>query len=236
MAVLEAYLEAVEDGVKRLDPEDDAMLREQTGRLVRLSADAGALAQAEESHTAIDPRWVDTAELLTALKAFADRYAAKAVALHTEAGDTAPIWADRQRLTQVLGNLLDNALRHPAGGHVTLTTTRRGPEVAFTTTDDGDGIPAGHLPHVSNGSTGRLRPGPGSRRIGYRTGDRQGADQAHGGYTSAASRGPGQGTTFTVAVPVAFRARVSRRARNPRPPPPRAPHRRQSSRARHGDW
>lgn len=206
VAVLEAYLEAVEDGVKTLDPQTIAMLREQTGRLVRFSADAGALAQAEESHTAIARGPVDTAELLTALKAaFADRYAAKAVALHTEAGDTAPIWADRQRLTQVLGNLLDNALRHtPAGGHVTLTTTRRGPEVAFTVTDDGDGIPAGHLPHVFErfyrADSARDR-GHGGSGIGLAIA--KALTEAHGGHISAASRGPGQGTTFTVAVPVA---------------------------------
>ena len=206
VAVLEAYLEAVEDGVKTLDPQTIAMLREQTGRLVRFSADAGALAQAEESHTAIARGPVDTAELLTALKAaFADRYAAKAVALHTEAGDTAPIWADRQRLTQVLGNLLDNALRHtPAGGHVTLTTTRRGPEVAFTVTDDGDGIPAGHLPHVFErfyrADSARDR-GHGGSGIGLAIA--KALTEAHGGRISAASRGPGQGTTFTVAVPVA---------------------------------
>ena len=206
VAVLEAYREAVEDGVKTLDPQTIAMLREQTGRLVRFSADAGALAQAEESHTAIARGPVDTAELLTALKAaFADRYAAKAVALHTEAGDTAPIWADRQRLTQVLGNLLDNALRHtPAGGHVTLTTTRRGPEVAFTVTDDGDGIPAGHLPHVFErfyrADSARDR-GHGGSGIGLAIA--KALTEAHGGHISAASRGPGQGTTFTVAVPVA---------------------------------
>ena len=206
VAVLEAYLEAVEDGVKTLDPQTIAMLREQTGRLVRFSADAGALAQAEESHTAIARGPVDTAELLTALKAaFADRYAAKAVALHTEAGDTAPIWADRQRLTQVLGNLLDNALRHtPAGGHVTLTTTRRGPEVAFTVTDDGDGIPAGHLPHVFErfyrADSARDR-GHGGSGLGLAIA--KALTEAHGGHISAASRGPGQGTTFTVAVPVA---------------------------------
>ncbi|MCB9410183.1 ATP-binding protein [Mycolicibacterium sp.] len=206
VAVLEAYLEAVEDGVKTLDPQTIAMLREQTGRRVRFSADAGALAQAEESHTAIARGPVDTAELLTALKAaFADRYAAKAVALHTEAGDTARIWADRQRLTQVLGNLLDNALRHtPAGGHVTLTTTRRGPEVAFTVTDDGDGIPAGHLPHVFErfyrADSARDR-GHGGSGIGLAIA--KALTEAHGGHISAASRGPGQGTTFTVAVPVA---------------------------------
>jgi len=205
VAVLEAYLEAVEDGVKRLDPETIAMLREQTGRLVRFSADAAALAQAEESHTAIDPRWVDTVDLLGALKAgFADRYAAKNVTLHAETLDAGPVWADRQRLTQVLGNLLDNALRHtPAGGHVTVTATRRGPDVVLTVTDDGDGIPREHLPHVFErfyrADSARDR-GHGGSGIGLAIA--KALTQAHGGHISAASPGPGRGTTFTVAVPI----------------------------------
>ena len=63
VSVLEAYLEAVEDGVKTLDPPTIAMLREQTSRLVRFSADAAALAQAEEAHTTITPGWVDAGEV-----------------------------------------------------------------------------------------------------------------------------------------------------------------------------
>ena len=55
VSVLEAYLEAVEDGVKTLDRETTTMLREQTRRLVRFSDDVAALAQAEESHASIAP-------------------------------------------------------------------------------------------------------------------------------------------------------------------------------------
>jgi signal transduction histidine kinase len=50
VSVLEAYLEAVEDGVKTLDPPTIAMLREQTGRLVRFSADFAALAKARRGN------------------------------------------------------------------------------------------------------------------------------------------------------------------------------------------
>ncbi|MCB1263446.1 MAG: HAMP domain-containing protein [Mycobacterium sp.] len=228
VAVLEAYLEAVEDGIKTLDPQTIAMLREQTGRLVRFSVDAASLAHAEESHTAITPGWVDTAELLTALWAvFADRYATKKVALHTHVGDIARIWADRQRLTQIMGNLLDNALRHsPAGGDVTLTATRRSQEMVITVTDGGDGIPAEHLPHVFErfyrADSARDR-GHGGSGIGLAIA--KALTEAHGGHISATSLGPGRGATFTVTVPIALSARACRR-RNPRPPPPRALHRR----------
>ncbi|HPX38698.1 MAG TPA: HAMP domain-containing sensor histidine kinase [Mycobacterium sp.] len=203
VSVLEAYLEAVEDGVKTLDPQTIAMLREQTGRLVRFSNDAAALAQAEEAHAAITPQWVDISELIGAVgAAVADRYASKHVALATRAHG-GRLWADRQRLTQVLGNLLDNALRHtPAGGHVTLTATLAGPEVMFTVADDGEGIAPEHLPHLferfyrADYARDRGRGGSG---IGLAI--VKALTEAHGGHVTVTSRGPGHGTTFTATIP-----------------------------------
>jgi len=205
VAVLEAYLEAVEDGVKTLDPQTVAMLREQTGRLVRFATDAAALAQAEEAHATINPGWLDLTELLSAVSTgVADRYAAKKVALDTHVTAPERLWGDRQRLAQVLGNLLDNALRHtPVGGQVTLTATRTGSQVVFTVTDDGEGIAAQHLPHIferfyrADYARDRLRGGSG---IGLAIA--KALTEAHGGHINAASRGLGQGTTFTVTVPI----------------------------------
>lgn len=208
VAVLEAYLEAVEDGVKSLDPQTIAMLREQTGRLVRFSADATALAQAEEAHAAISPAWVDIDELVAAVSAAsADRYAGKNVILSTHT-DGGRLWADRQRLAQVLGNLLDNALRHtPAGGQVRLAATGAGCDVVFTVADDGEGIAAEHLPHIFErfyrADSARDRESGGS---GIGLAIAKALTEAHGGHISVASRGPGQGTTFTVTVPVGAQA------------------------------
>lgn len=206
VAVLEAYLEAVEDGVKTLDQPTVAMLREQTGRLVRFSADAAALAQAEEAHATITPEWVDGGAVARTVSAtVADRYAAKNVALSTQIVEATYLWADRQRLAQVLGNLLDNALRHtPANGHVTLTVARSADEVVFTVADDGDGVAPEHLPHVferfyrADFARDRTRGGSG---IGLAI--VKALTEAHGGHIRVASRGPGCGTTFMVAVPIA---------------------------------
>lgn len=205
VSVLEAYLEAVEDGVKTLDTPTIAVLREQTGRLVRFSADAAALAQAEEAHTAITPGWVDADELTGSVgAAVADHYATKNVTLNSVVTKDVRLWADRQRLVQVLGNLLDNALRHtPAGGHVTLTADRAGNEAVFTVTDDGEGIAAEHLPRVFErfyrADPARLR-GRGGSGIGLAIA--KALTEAHGGTISVASPGLGAGTTFTVSVPI----------------------------------
>jgi len=205
VSVLEAYLEAVEDGVKTLDPQTIAMLREQTGRLVRFAADTASLAQAEEAHFAIAPGWVDAAELLSTVSAtVADRCTAKKVTLTTRGSDVGRLWADRQRLTQVLGNLLDNALRHtPPGGHITLSAARKGTEVVFTVADDGEGMAAEHLSHIferfyrADSARDRGRGGSG---IGLAIA--KALTEAHGGHITVAAVGFGHGTTFTVSVPI----------------------------------
>lgn len=205
VSVLEAYLEAVEDGVKTLDPHTVAMLREQTGRLVRFSADAAALAQAEEAQAAVSPAWVDAGELVRGVSAaVSDRYDAGGVTLEVEATGAPRLWADRQRLSQVLSNLLENALRHtPAGGRVVLTADRNAADAVFTVTDNGEGIAAAHLPHLFERfyrvDTARDRSRGGS---GIGLAIAKAFTEAHGGHITAASRGPGHGTTFTVTVPI----------------------------------
>ena len=104
---------------------------------------------------------------------------------------------------QVLGNLLDNALRHTrCGGHVSLTATRTGTEVVFTVADDGEGIAPEHLPHLferfyrADYARDRGRGGSG---IGLAI--VKAPTEAHGGHVSVTSRGPGHGTTFTATVP-----------------------------------
>ena len=104
VSVLEAYIEAVEDGVKTLDPETVTTLRDQTARLVRFSEDIAALAQVEEGHGAIAPAWVDSkTAIATSLATAADRYTAKGVMLTADVAASVPeVWVDPQRLSQVL--------------------------------------------------------------------------------------------------------------------------------------
>lgn len=72
VAVLEAYMEALEDDVQPLDDKTIATLRQQTQRLTRFSNDVTALAAAERRTTAIDARWTAPADVIgAALMAFA---------------------------------------------------------------------------------------------------------------------------------------------------------------------
>ncbi|WP_338066771.1 sensor histidine kinase, partial [Mycolicibacterium houstonense] len=87
-----------------------------------------------------------------AVAAAQDRFDDKGVGLHRRVPENLPsLWADPHRLAQILGNLLDNALRHtPAGGQVTIEAgmSADSDTVELTVTDTGEGIPAEHLPHV----------------------------------------------------------------------------------------
>jgi signal transduction histidine kinase len=205
VSVLEAYLEAVEDNVKTLDPETITMLRDQTRRLVRFSDDVAALAQAEESQASIAPTSVAPEELIdTAVTAAADRFATKDVVLTSHVDSDLPaLWVDAHRLGQVLGNLLDNALRHtPPGGRVDVAARSDERDVTITVTDGGDGITAEHLPHVferfyrADAARDREHGGAG---IGLAIA--KALVEAHHGQITASSGGPGAGATFTIVLP-----------------------------------
>jgi two-component system, OmpR family, sensor histidine kinase BaeS len=206
VSVIEAYLEAIEDGVKSSDSESVSVMRDQGRRLVRLSEDVGALAQAEEGQ-AISREWVDVDALVgAALAAVADRAAAARVALRSDVdSDAGPLWADPQRLGQVLGNLLDNALRHtPAGGRVDVTVTASDSGAVVTVADTGDGVGGEHLPHLFERfyrvDPARGRAGGGS---GIGLAIAKAIVEAHGGRIGVRSDGPGAGTVFTIELPTA---------------------------------
>ena len=204
VATLEAYLDGLEDGVRTLDPASMAVLRTQTERLTRLTEDITAVSRAEEHQLHLHPR-PTTLDALTeaTAAAAADRFRGKGVALSIPAAPELWLVVDPDRIGQVLGNLLDNALRHtPPGGQVTLSAEASGQMVTLAVTDTGEGIPADHLPHVFERfyRVGSARDrGHGGSGIGLAIA--KALVEAHGGRISAASAGPGRGSTFTVTLP-----------------------------------
>ncbi|WP_059021071.1 ATP-binding protein [Mycobacterium sp. M26] len=205
VAVLEAYLEAVEDGVKTVDAESISVMRDQARRLVRLAEDVNALAQAEEART-ISRGWVDAETFVSrALIAVADRAAASGISLHSSvSADARLLWIDADRLGQVVGNLLDNALRHTAaGGRVDVTVGAAEGSTVITVADTGEGIPAEHLPHLFerfyrvDPARGRAQGGSG---IGLAIA--KALVEAHDGRITVRSGGVGAGTVFTIELPL----------------------------------
>jgi two-component system sensor histidine kinase BaeS len=207
VSVLEAYLEALEDGVQRLDPDTISLLRDQTRRLARFTVDVTALTTSQQGAASIAPTSVSPASLIaTAAAAFADRYRAKGVALVTDVRDDVPqLWADSDRLGQVLGNLLDNALRHTSlGGRVVVSADGDPDVLTIVVADDGDGVAAEHLPYLferfyrADKARDRAHGGAG---IGLAIA--KALVEAHRGGIEVSSDGLGTGAKFAITLPTA---------------------------------
>jgi len=207
VATLEAYLEALEDGVATLDPATAELLRAQTRRLARLSEDISAVSRAEEGQVRLDLRTTQPASVVAAaVDAAAAAYESKGVDLLTRIPTRLPdLRMDPDRMAQVLGNLLDNALRHtPSAGSVTIsaTSSSRTGVVELSVADTGEGIPAEHLPHVFERfyrvDTHRDRTHGGS---GIGLAIAKALAEAHSGQLTVTSPGTGQGSTFRVLLP-----------------------------------
>jgi signal transduction histidine kinase len=214
VATLDAYLDGLEDGVATLDASTLEILRTQTRRLARLAEDVSAVSHAEEQQLSLAPVPAPPGELVAAAVAVAaDRYVERGVILHTALDPRLPlVAADPDRMGQILGNLLDNALRHtPPGGSVTVsadvrtdvrTDSRTDGWVRLQVRDTGVGIAPEHLPHLFerfyrvDAARDRGRGGSG---IGLAI--VKALAEAHGGCVDAASDGPGTGATFTVTLP-----------------------------------
>ena len=205
VAVLEAYLEALEDGVKTLDAEAIGVLRDQSHRLTRFSVDVNALSDAEHRTGTIDARWVAIRQLVAAATtALEPRYRAKDVTLDWALPSDLPVlWADPVRLGQVLTNLLENALRHtPAGGSVVISARATDEDVIVAVSDTGDGIPPEHLTRLFDRFyrvDGARDRGHGGAGIGLAIA--KALVEGHGGTIKADSDGPGAGSTFTLSLP-----------------------------------
>ena len=120
--------------------------------------------------------------------------------------DLPRVMADRQRIVQVLNNLLANAARHsPVSSPIRVAAVRDGVHVEVSVSDEGRGVPQDLLPHLFQKHTG-LGGGDGDRGLGgsgLGLAICKGLVEAHGGRIWAASGGAGQGTRFAFTVPVA---------------------------------
>jgi len=111
-----------------------------------------------------------------------------------------PVWADRQRIVQVLSNLIGNALKFtPQGGRVSLDAVAGTGEVIFRVTDTGQGIKREHLSHVFERFWQSRREG--KQGLGLGLAICKGIVEAHGGRIWVES-GDGRGTTFGFTLPV----------------------------------
>ncbi len=204
IASIDVTLEALEDGVLVPGPDTYATLRAQSARLARLASDIRDVSAAEEGRLRLTTEATNSADLVKAsARQWGPRFEEAGVTLRLDVA-TGAIDADPARITQVLDNLLGNALHHtPAGGHVEFRSSVSRGLVAIEVVDDGEGIDPDALPHVMERF---FRADPArSRADGSGTGVglaiARGIARAHGGDLLAHSAGVGRGATFTLVLP-----------------------------------
>ena len=145
---LQGYLEALRDGVIPPEPATFDSLREEVDRLTRLAASLDVLAGADGQGS--EPRVVDLGSIVrTAVELAAPALAGRAIAAELDAAEGLAVRARPDELTQVLANLLQNAVRYtPRGGQVKVIADRDGTLARVRVANTGPGIPPEDLPRV----------------------------------------------------------------------------------------
>ncbi|HEX6208868.1 MAG TPA: HAMP domain-containing sensor histidine kinase [Actinomycetota bacterium] len=203
LAGLRAMVEAVEDGVVD-DPEDlrryaHEMLRA-VAALSTLVDDLFELSQLDADAIREEARRASLADVVaSALAAVEPQRLAKGVSVETDLADAATEPCS-PRVTRVLQNLIQNAIRHtPADGSVRVEARRDAGRLEIAVTDTGEGIPVGSLDRVFEpfwrGDAARSGPGSG---LGLALAKR--LVTAMGGDISVESR-PREGSRFAVLLP-----------------------------------
>ena len=214
LSVLRLQVESLEDGVAQPTAETLSSLGQEVGLLQRLVEDLRLLSLADAGQMTFALANIDPHDLVAhAATMYAPRARQQGIELRVNASPVLPkIRADQQRLAQVLGNLIENALRYtPAGGVVTLGVQQKvaadAPSlvgtVVFSVADSGPGIAPGDLAHIFDrfyrADRARSRETGGS---GLGLAIVQRLTEALGGQVSVESE-LGNGTVFRVALPVA---------------------------------
>ncbi len=206
---LRTMLEALTDGVLPPEPATFQTMNNEVLRLQRLVQDLQELSRAEAGEMAMFPEWVNPADLASGVvDRLALQFHDKGVALHVNiAPDLPDIYADPARITQVLVNILGNALQYtPEGGEVWVAVRRAGDVIQFLVRDTGRGIPPEDLPHIFERfyrvDKSRARASGGSG-IGLTISKY--IVEAHGGRIWAKSEGLGKGSEFGFTLPIAER-------------------------------
>ena len=219
LATIQSRVEALEDGVLPPTPENLRVIGEEVERLGRLLGALRSLNELESEDLSVEHEALDLAEVAAgAVDRHRPAFLTKGVEL-AEDLRPATVFGDPDRLLQVAGNLLDNALKFtPSGGHVTVAVEPAGVDVAasraggalagpagasvrLTVADDGPGIAAVDLPFVFDRFY-RAQDSRGTPGAGLGLAICRALVEAQGG-TITADDAPGGGARFTVLLPAA---------------------------------
>ena len=212
LTILQGQIDALREGVRPVDDAALAKLEHQTQHLTRLVEDLRVLSAADAGRLPLELQTVDLARLAQRVTAgFEVKAAAKGMVLSftCDLRQNALVQADPHRLEQVLGNLLENAVRYtPEAGTVAVCVAKQQDAAVLEVKDSGPGLSEDAIQHVFDrfyrvdSSRGRALGGSG---LGLAIS--KALVTLHGGRLEAANRAAG-GAVFRVILPAVFGKRV----------------------------
>ena len=200
LSAIEGYMEGLIDGVVPADAETFASVADEAARLKRLASDLSTLSRVQEDAGPAQHVEVDLGALAAAVAIrLRPQYDDQHVELSVDGGKL-PVTGDPDRLTQVIVNLLGNALSHtPAGGRVEVSGRQTSAVTELSVRDNGKGIDPADLPRIFDRFY-RVNPSiPGGSGVGLTIA--RAIARAHGGDVTAHSDGLGAGAVFILQLP-----------------------------------
>jgi two-component system sensor histidine kinase BaeS len=202
LATLQSHLEAMIDGIWKPETERLRSCHEEIMRMSRMVGDLEQLARFEGETLSLKKTRFDVSELIQHIRqTFETEFANKGVEIKFSGGEET-IVADRDKISQVLVNLVSNALKYTSeGGTVAITVSGGEDAVAISLKDTGEGIPPEDLPFIferfyrADKSRNRLTGGSG---IGLAV--VKAIVEAHGGRVMVRSAFK-KGSEFIVTLP-----------------------------------
>ena len=206
LTAVKGYLEGLMDGVLTADPETYQQIHTEINRLQRLVNDLQELSLVESGAIQLVLTSTSPSNIMeTIQKNFDHPFKEKNLQLEIEIEPHLPkILVDKDRIIQVLTNLVGNALQYtPGGGRVLIKVHRDKSNLLFSVSDTGIGISAEQLPNIFNRfyrtDKSRTRASGGSG-IGLTIA--RALVKAHQGRIWAESDGEGKGSTFSFLIPI----------------------------------
>lgn len=201
LSILRGYTEGLKDERLQGSLKLYGIMHGEVEHLQRLVDDLRVLSLADAGELTLNRRRVDPRALLerTALAYFMQAQT-QGITVKVDAPETLPsIAVDTDRLTQVLNNLVSNALHHTTQGEIVLAAKTIDHQVQLIVSDTGSGIAADDLPFIFDRfyRTDKARQRTSDDSSGLGLAIAKAIVEAHGGTLTVAST-LGQGTTFTV--------------------------------------
>jgi len=204
ISLILGHAEAVHDRVLPPSLKTFEIIREETCRLEHLVDDLRILSLADAGELSFVPQLLAPSKLLNEIYAiYRHRARQKKVKIRVDAAHELPdIYADPGRITQVLTNVMDNALRHtPEGGQVALSARSAPGGIEMAITDSGPGVAEEDLPQIFERF---YRPDPSRQRAeggsGLGLAIAKSILEAHGGQIRAEGK-LGKGLTIIIQLP-----------------------------------